>query len=431
MKLPAALAATALAVQVAGAPPPDVASAYARVAEFRPDIIANLGSKYGRKELLLWQAMCSQTLTKAQARVYNAVIAHYNHERRDAFPGYDLIAVLAKCCRRTAVRAVMALEVTGFLTVERRFRVVDRWKAPYRHDRTNVYRFCVGAPAEASACNGANEESRDAPVDDGAGDDRTAPSSPRPNGAPAPPRPTTPNAAPPGPSRPNVAPAPPRPTAPNATSLARPTGDPYWDAFETAFVLEHRAAYGKGSTPGGVRQGPLRKQVSDTLNDLVSECVAWAHQPEHGLNVLHPLVAEELARRLARAWIRDPGRDNRHRNQGHPLGWMCIDLSRTLCDEAVEGWKRAKRRLLPKPAPAARPDPTTASHEAAIKLAENTAVKNHVLKGVGFDQALRLGRAEGANMRAALGLSAPSLISLAAVEQHEPLVEPASRAPPE
>jgi hypothetical protein len=54
-----------------------------------------------------------------------------------------------------------------------------------------------------------------------------------------------------------------------------------------------------------------------------------------------------------------------------------------------------------------------------------------VRQGVDFDQALRLGRAEGATTRAALALAAPSLISSAAAEPREQLVEPAGRAPPE
>lgn len=432
MTLPAAIAAAALAAQMAGAPPPDVARAYEQVAKYRPDLIASQDSKYGRKALLLRQAMSSPKLMTARARVCHMLFEHYNHERRDAFPGYKRLAEMAACSPRTAKRAVKVMKAGGFLTVESRFRLEDRWPTPYQHDRTNVYHFAVGAPEEAFAHHsGANEESRDAPLDDGAGD-RPAPSSPRPTVAPTPPRPTPPNAAPPGPAWPTVALALPRPTAPNATSLAQPTGDPYWDAFEAAFVHEHHAAYGKGSTPGEVRNVSLRKEVSDTLNELTSECVAWAHQPEHGLNVRHPLVAEELARRLVSAWLRAPGRDNRHREAGHPLGWMCVDFTKKRCDEAVESWKRAKRLLLPKPTPAVQPDPTTASHEAAIAFAEDTAIKAALFKKPSdFNLALRVGRAEGAKMRAALGLAAPSLIAAAAAELHEPLVDLASRPPPE
>ncbi|MFS8070732.1 MAG: hypothetical protein ACMG6S_30570, partial [Byssovorax sp.] len=141
---------------------------------------------------------------------------------------------------------------------------------------------------------------------------------------------------------------------------------------------------------------------------------------------------------------------NRNRDRGHPIGWMCGDLSRRLCDEAVEGWKRAQRRLLPKEAPAVRPSSTTARapdaaairtaentatapapDEAAITAAENTAVMRLVRKGVDFDEALRLGRAEGAKVRAALALAAPPLTPPAAAELHEPLVDPAGRPPPE
>jgi hypothetical protein len=426
VKLPAAIAATALAVQVAGAPPAAVARAYALVADRRPDVIAYQDSKRGRKELLHWQATLSKDLTRTQTKVYDTILDHYNHERRDAFPGYNLIAELAKCCRRTAIRAVLALERTGFLGVERRFRLVDRWEGRYRHDRSNAYRFPDGAPVDASARNGgASETGLDAPTDDGTGD-RTELILPRPNIAPSPPRPTPPNAAPPGPSRPNA-------SAPSAPSFPRPTGDPYWDVFEAAFALEHRAAYGKDSTPGAVRQDHLREQASNALNELASECVAWGRDSERRLDVRHLLVAEDLARRLARAWIRLPGRDNRHRDRGHPLGWMCGDLTRTLCDEAVEGWKRAQRRLLPKPAPEVRsgPTPPAPPDEAAIKLAENTAIMRLVRQGVDFDQALRFGRAEGARVRAALGLANPSLISPAAVELLPQLDERAGRAPPE
>jgi helix-turn-helix protein len=421
VKLPATIAAAALALQVAGAPPAEVARAYAVVAERRPDIIARQDSKYGRKDLLHWQATFAQALTRTETAVYDALLDHYNHQRRDAFPGYERIAELAKCCRRTAIRAVLVLEVTGFVTVERRFRLVDRWDGLFRHDRTNVYRFADGAPAEASAPNGeANEASCDAPGDP------TAPSRLAPDLAPTPPRPTAPCATPPAPSGQNT-------SAPRATSFAQPTGDPYWDVFEAAFVLEHRAAYGSGSTPGAVRQDHLREQTSNSLNELASECVAWGRDPERRLDVRHLLVAEDLARRLARAWIRLPGRDNRHRDRGHPLGWMCGDLTRTLCDEAVEGWKRAQRRLLPKPAPEVRsgPTPPAPPDEAAIKLAENTAVMRLVRQGVDFDQALRLGRAEGARVRAALGLANPSLISPAAAELLPHLVERAGRPPPE
>ena len=174
-------------------------------------------------------------------------------------------------------------------------------------------------------------------------------------------------------------------------------------------------------------------QASDMLNDLASECVAWARQAEHGLQVNHLLVAEDLARRLARAWIRLPGRDNRNRDRGHPIGWMCGDLSRRLCDEAVEGWKRAQRRLLPKAAPTVQPSSTTPPlpDEAAIRNVENEAVMRLVRKGVGFDEALQLGRAAGAKMRAALALAAPPLTPPAAAEPHAQLVDPAGRAPPE
>jgi hypothetical protein len=426
VKLPAAIAATALAAQIAGAPPPAVARAYALVVEQRPDVIAYQDSKHGRKELLRWQATLSKDLTRTQTAVYATILDHYNHERRDAFPGYERIAELAKCCRKTVIRAVLVLSVTGFLTVERRFRLVDRWEGRYRHDRSNAYRFPDGAPVDASARNGgANEASLDAPADDGTGD-HTQLVLPRPNGAPPPPRPTPPNAAPRGPSRPNA-------SAPSAPSFAKPTGDPYWDVFEAAFALEHRAAYGKDSTPGAVRQDHLREQASNALNELASECVVWGRDSERRLDVRHLLVAEDLARRLARAWIRLPGRDNRHRDRGHPLGWMCGDLTRTLCDEAVEGWKRAQRRLLPKPAPEVRsgPPPPAPPDEAAIKLAENTAIMRLVRQGVDFDQALRLGRAEGARVRAELGLATPSLISPAAAELLPQFVERASRAPPE
>jgi hypothetical protein len=422
VKLPAAITATALAVQVAGAPPPAVARAYERVAELRPHVIAHQGTKHGRQELLREQAIVSLTLTRTQTVVFERILGHYNYDRRDAFPGYELIAERAKCSRRTAIRSVLALEEAGFLTVERRFRVVDRWEGLYRHDRTNVYRFPDGAPVGAAArTGGADDAPIDAPIDDGA-DEPTAPSPPRPSEASAPPRPQAPNAAPPGPPRPSAAPAP-----------ARPTSDPYWDLFEAGFVLEHRAAYGKDSAPGAVRQDHLRAQASDMLNELASECVAWARQGEHGLDVRHLLVAEDLARRLARAWIRSPGRDNRTRDRGHPIGWICGDLSRALCDEAVNGWKRAQRHLLPKAAPVVRSSTTTPPppDEAAIKTAENTAVMNLVRKGVGFDDALRLGRAEGARVRAALALAAAPSTPSAAAEPPEQLVDPAGPPPPE
>ncbi len=426
MKLPAAIAATALAVQVAGAPPAAVARAYALVAEERPDVIAYQDSKRGRKELLHWQATLSKDLTRTETAVYATILDHYNHERRDAFPGYERIAELAKCCRRTAIRAVLSLDYKGFVGVERRFRLVDRWDGRYRHDRSNVYRFSDGAPVEASAHNdSASETDLDAPADDGTGD-HTELIAPRPMLARPHARPTAPNVAPLGPSRPSA-------SAPSAPSFPRPTGDPYWDVFEAAFVLEHRAAYGKDSTPGAVRQDHLREQASNALNELASECVAWGRDSERRLDVRHLLVAEDLARRLARAWIRLPGRDNRHRDRGHPLGWMCGDLTRALCDEAVEGWKRAQRRLLPKPAPEVRagPTPPAPPDEAAIRNAENAVVMRLVRQGVDFDQALRIGRAEGARVRTALGLAAPSLITPAAAELLPQLVERAGRAPPE
>jgi hypothetical protein len=426
VSLPAAIAASALAVQVAGAPPTAVASAYVLVVEYRPDVIAYKDSKYGRKALLHWQAILSGTLTRMQTDVYKSVLEHYNHERRDAFPGYVRIAKFAKCSRRSAIRAVLVLEAAGFLTVKRRFRVLDRSEGEHRYDRTNHYRFPDGAPVEASACGGsANEASCDTPVDEGA-NDRAAPSPPRPNVAPTPPRPTAPNAAPTGPSRPNA-------STPGARTFAKPTGDPYWDVFEAAFLLEHRAVYGKDSTPGAVRQDHLREQASNALNGLASECVAWGRDSERRLDLKHLLVAEDLARRLARAWLRLPGRDNRLRDRGHPLGWICGDLTSALCDEAVEGWKRAQRHLLPKPAPEVRSGPTPAvpPDEAAITLAENTAVMRLIHQGADFNQALRLGRAEGARVRATLGLANPSLLSPAAAELLPRLVERAGRSPPE
>ena len=422
MNFPAAIAGAALAVQVAGAPTDAVARAYAVVLERRPDIIARQDSKYGRKELLHWQATFTQDLTRTETAVFGAVLEHYNHHRGDAFPGYRRIAELAKCCIRTAIRCMVVLKDAGFVTVQHRFRLVDRWEGLFRHDRTNAYRFPDGAPAQASARVGeANEPSAEAPADP------TPPTRFAPDVAPTPPRPSTQSAPPPA--------APPRQTtsAPSAPSFAKPTGDPYWDVFEAAFILEHRAAYGKDSTPGGVRQEHLRDQVSNALNELASECVAWARDPERRLDVKHLLVAEYLARRLARAWIRLPGRDNRLRDRGHPLGWICGDLTRALCDEAVEGWKRAQRALLPKPGAEVRscPTPSAPPDEAAITLAENTTVMRLVHKGVDFDQALRLGRAEGARVRAALSLANPSLISPAAAELLPKLVERAGRAPPE
>ena len=147
-------------------------------------------------------------------------------------------------------------------------------------------------------------------------------------------------------------------------------------------------------------------------------------------------VAEDLARRLARAWIAAPGRDNRHRDRRHPLGWLCGDLSRTLCDEAVAGWKRAQRRQTPKATPIlATVQPalgTLASpQEAAIRSAENKAIMTLMLRGVDFNEALRLGRAEGANARAALALAAPSLLRPAVVAPGEPHLDAEDRAPPE
>ena len=54
-----------------------------------------------------------------------------------------------------------------------------------------------------------------------------------------------------------------------------------------------------------------------------------------------------------------------------------------------------------------------------------------VRQGVGFDQALRLGRAEGARTRTALGLAIPSLIAPAAAELLPQLGERAGPVPPE
>jgi hypothetical protein len=426
VSLPAAIAVTALAVQVAGAPPAAVARAYALVVEYRPDVIAYQESKYGRKELLRWQTTFSNALTRTQTAIHHTLLDHYNHERGDAFPGYRRIAELSKCSIRTAIRGVQALERTGFVTIERRFRLMDRWDGRYRHDRTNVYRFVSGTPVEASASGGsANEASCDTPVDETA-DDRAEPSPPRPTIAPAPPRPTHPNPTSTGPSRPNT-------SAPSARPFPKPTGDPYWDIFEAAFLLEHRAAYGKDSTPGAVRQEHLREQASNALNELASECVAWGRDSDRRLAVNHLLVAEDIARRLARAWLRLPGRDNRLRDRGHPLGWICGDLTRALCDEAVEGWKRAQRRLLPKPAPEVRPGSTHPDppDEAAIKLAENAVIMRLMRQGADFDHALRLGRAEGVRVRATLGLADPSLISPAAAELLPQFVERAVPPPPE
>ena len=47
-----------------------------------------------------------------------------------------------------------------------------------------------------------------------------------------------------------------------------------------------------------------------------------------------------------------------------------------------------------------------------------------VRQGVDFDQALRLGRAEGARVRTALGLANPSLISPAAAELLPRILQP-------
>ena len=429
MKLPAAIAGAAFALQVAGAPPPAVALAYARLGERRPDVIAHQDTKRGRQELLRWQAYYSPTLTRTQTKVYETILAHYNYERMDAFPGYELIAELSKCCRRTAIRAVLVLEETGFLTIERRFRIVDRWEGTHRHDRTNCYRFADGTPVEASVVDGAATASTDAPIGDEAAE-RRPPEPPRPTAAPPPLRPPAPSAAP-VPPRPNV--APPRPPAESAPAPTRATGDPYWDIFAAAFVIEHHAAYGKDSTPGSVRQEQLRDQASDVLNELASECVAWARKPEHGLDVDHLKVAEDLARRISRAWLRLPGRDNRNRDRGHPIGWICCDLNRKLCDEVVDGWKHAQRRRLPGATPAVRPAATTPAppDEAAIKNVENVAIMELVRRGVDFDEALRLGRAEGAKVRAALAQAAPSRTERTAAEPPERIVEPAGRAPPE
>ena len=96
MNFPAAIAGAALAVQVAGAPTDAVARAYAVVLERRPDIIARQDSKYGRKELLHWQATFTQDLTRTETAVFGAVLEHYNHHRGDAFPGYRRIAELSR-----------------------------------------------------------------------------------------------------------------------------------------------------------------------------------------------------------------------------------------------------------------------------------------------------------------------------------------------
>jgi len=433
----AAAQAGSLVGHIAGGPPQAVALAYRRAAEHLPASVLN-GTKRGRRDLLAWQAAFSPTISRTDLAVFYVILQHYNYERGDAWPGYERIAELAKCSRAAVLKSVAVLECQGFLTVERRFRLVDRWPGRHRHDRTNVYRFADGALGGPRATDDGDGASEVQLAKEREAQRLAALASAEAEGAPAE-----------GAS--SVAPSPTsRPTAPasrpRGASSAPPaaSGDPYWDVFVAAFTGEHHAAYGSTSDPGTCKKETLRSQVSEVLLDLAAECVAWGAQREPRLEMDHLEVAEDLARRMSRAWLKLPGTNNRHRDRKHPIGWMIGDLAK-LCAEAVEGWKRVQRRLAPVPAPAFRPLVATwrpteapvaphrvATQDARIREAECVAVRQAVMSGVDFSEALRLAEVEGARLRSTLAALAPAPVVLpTAAELPEQPVAPADRPPPE
>jgi len=320
MSVAAVLAAAAIAGQLAVAAPPAVARAYELATQS-----FHLGdSKWARRDLLTYQAVASPDLTKTDKLVLVVgLLPHYNCERGDAFPGIRRIAANTGLHRNTVRTSLHRLRDNGFITAEERWRLCDRWPGRDAHDRSNVYRFADGAtgqPLDTTALAVAESAARR----DAFATELDAEEEGRARGG-----------AQKALSRPPPPASAPRPVA---------SSDPYWDAFEDAFRAAHHMAYGKSVDTGSLKNEALRNDASGALMDLVAECAAWAQT--RGLDVERLGVAEELTRRMARAWFTWPGRDGKLRERKHPMGLMVFDLGR-LGGDAVEGWKRAQRRVPP------------------------------------------------------------------------------------
>jgi hypothetical protein len=290
-------AASALASWVVGTPAPAVVVAYERAAA---DLKGALdGGHMRRKDLLLAQILYSD-LSRTDRSVANAILHHYNHTRQDAFPGYKRIAQLAHCTPRTAIRAVKRIKAAGFMSVEHRWRLEDRWPGRERADRTNVYRFVDGAVVGQGFEEVADEAELLAAAWEAQRAEALALASAEPSPWDPPPRP----AAPPKPEKPS-------PAKPPAKQAHDDPVDERWAIFAEVFALEHRAQYGAQSDPGVVSAPGLRRQAVDAWWDYVCECHAWAEG--RGLTVDRLEIARDLARRIARIWIARPGRDGRVR----------------------------------------------------------------------------------------------------------------------
>jgi hypothetical protein len=335
-----AAATTALASYVVGAAPPHVALAYARAAADNKGTLD--GSRGRRKELLLAQVQHSD-LSRTDREVSRALLSHYNHNRMDAWPGYARIAKVAHCTRRTAIKSVQRIKEAGFISIEHRWRLEDRWPGRESHDRTNVYRFADGAalvaPEEVDAAEAAEyladawRESRDEALWLSSSEVVPPPFvRERPNFQP-PPRAASPAPAPGKPGKP-------APVSPAAREDAARDGA-RWELFAAAFAAEHRAQYGAKGDRSNVKNPALKEQAVGVLWEYVSECRAWAAQRE--LEIAEIDLAKDLARRLSRAWIARPGRNNYVREKGHPIGLMVGDMAR-LGPEVVDAWKDAQRR---------------------------------------------------------------------------------------
>jgi hypothetical protein len=102
---------------------------------------------------------------------------------------------------------------------------------------------------------------------------------------------------------------------------------------------------------------------------------------------------------MSASWLRWRGRDNRLRERGHPIGWICGDLQKLAYGSsgevgAVEAWKRAQRRALrPEPKVALPPPPPD---EAAKVRAEARALNALLGQGMGFEEAVGLVRGDSA-----------------------------------
>jgi len=368
------------AAQLAAGVPDAVAAAYARAAESVP-MAAFEAHPRGRRDLLAWQISSSE-LSSTERAVFNALLLHDNHERQDAWPSYQTIADRAGCSRRTAIRAMHQLERLGFVSVERRFRVVDRWPGRERHRRTNVYRFADGRATTVVA----DDEPSAPPPTAAAPQDESQPSQSAPTAS-------TPSAPP------KAAPIQVKPRA---------TEHPYWDTFVAAFNAEHERVYGAASHPGTVRDDDLLGRTGGLLLELVSECDAWARQ--RGLSVERTEIASSLSHRMAATWLTWSGTDNRLRERRHPLGWICGDLPSLAYGRAgefgaVERWKRDQKAT---PATAAKPVEVRAPvEESAIVRAEARALHALLARHVSLDEALRMARAEADRHRASLAGAGP------------------------